>query len=213
MHFDDYIEERKDIGREHPYQGSEKDPEARWYDFRKKPELVRQVLEDFNPWEHYGAIQKFYEMLEWINGPSSNLESSDCEFGPPAPNVSSPQFEKALQTSGRLAIFPRPIFLHGSPDHMDWVRRTFRYHVKNVRNDIHWGAIGAGFIPVRYMIEGGPVHSKQLAIRFWSWGDEEAETMANLEITFEGLFDALQKLSDHLPQKFPQNFTDNSVSR
>ncbi len=96
---------------------------------------------------------------------------------------------------------------------MDWLRRAFRYQVKNVRNDIQWGVIGAGFIPVRYVIEGVPVHSKQLAIRFWSWGDEEAETMANLEITFEGLYDALQKLSDHLPQKFPQNFTDNSVSR
>jgi hypothetical protein len=37
-------------GRQHPWLHSTINPDWKYYDFKKNPEMVSEVLEDFKPW-------------------------------------------------------------------------------------------------------------------------------------------------------------------
>jgi hypothetical protein len=78
--------------RTQPWKDSIHDVRGRYYNFREHPKMIRQVLEDFKSHEEYESIQNFYGMLEWINGPDSNFESSDCRLTGPAANMQKESF-------------------------------------------------------------------------------------------------------------------------
>ena len=75
--------------RSHPWTGSTSDGTAAYHDFTLAPELIRDVLEDFTPFQRYPAIEAFYALLERINHPKSTLQSNDCAFTGPHPSASS----------------------------------------------------------------------------------------------------------------------------
>ena len=64
--------------RMHPWDKATKNSEWRYYDLKSNLELTPTVLEDFKPWERYPAIQNFYDLLRWINGPDAIFETNDC---------------------------------------------------------------------------------------------------------------------------------------
>jgi hypothetical protein len=66
--------------RGHPWGTAIDNPDERYYDFKEHSDLIPEVLEDFKPWSRYPAIATSYELLRWINGPESVVESNDCAF-------------------------------------------------------------------------------------------------------------------------------------
>src|SRR5512140_780274 len=75
-----------DTVRAHPWTVATLDPSARYMDLKANPALIRLSLEDFLPFSRWPAIDTFYSLLEWLNGPESTLESNDCAFEGPCAN-------------------------------------------------------------------------------------------------------------------------------
>src|SRR5258708_5105425 len=108
------------VVRSHPWTGSATDPASRYYDFKKHPELISAVLEDFRPWSETLAVQSFYRLLAMLNGGDSPLETNDCAFNEPSPNLDS-AFGKRLQCSGRLLILFRDLLRNSERDRVEWL--------------------------------------------------------------------------------------------
>jgi len=82
--------------REHPWTVSMAVPDGRYWDFKAHPEQIPLVLEDFRPWAHYAAIPRFYELLAWLNGFDSILESNDCGLRPPRVDEGAPEMVRGF---------------------------------------------------------------------------------------------------------------------
>jgi hypothetical protein len=91
-------------GRHHPWTPVENNPEAKYYDFKTHPEQIPLVLEDFKPWAHYPAIPRFYELLRWLNGRESILESNDCGLRPPRRDQATPDVVRHVFDSDPIDI-------------------------------------------------------------------------------------------------------------
>jgi hypothetical protein len=107
--------------RTQPWNDATRDPRGKYYNFREHPELIRRALEDFKPHESHGCIQKFYEMLEWINGPNSNFESSDCRLTGPLPNKQKKKYPWEITAAGRLMVFFRHLPFNLTPVTPEWI--------------------------------------------------------------------------------------------
>ncbi|HEX8246871.1 MAG TPA: hypothetical protein VF599_01710 [Pyrinomonadaceae bacterium] len=106
--------------REHPYGGSAYDPRVKYYDFKKHPELIRQVLEDFKPYDHYKSVEYFYDLIEWINSPESPFETSDCRLEPLQAN-SNEKVDFSLMLRGRVMVLFRDLKLNITDNVSNWV--------------------------------------------------------------------------------------------
>ncbi len=179
--------------RTHPWTGSLADPAHRHLDLRGEPGLIRTALEDLRVWRRYPATETFYRLLEWLNGPSSSLESSDCALSGPAPNE-SPAVPKALDCSGRLIVLFRDLPLNRDEARLGALTQGLARAVAGV--DFEWGAVGLTLVPVRFTTLPGPASEQlgfQLMLSFWAWGDDEAEAMAHLARTLGVLEAALRR--------------------
>jgi hypothetical protein len=103
--------------RAHPYR-SGLTPDVRYYDFKARPELIPRVLEDFMRWSHYPAIQRFYDLIRWINGPESVFESNDSRFT--GVQDSHTPVLGSLEALCGVMIFLRDLALNLSPQHVEW---------------------------------------------------------------------------------------------
>lgn len=179
--------------RSHPWIGAANDPESRYFDFRKHPELIRTALEDLRPWRAWAAIETFYQLLEWINGADSILESNDCAFAGPHRNE-TPQFAKALEATGRVMVLWRHLPLNLPPGPAEWLRMAIHHALNRADPEFVWGVVGITVFQARYLTLGRP-HARpvgfQLMLSFWSWGDTDEEVMTNLDRTFRNLRQAL----------------------
>jgi hypothetical protein len=186
-------------GRYLPYADVEHDPDGAYYDFRAQPELIDQVLEDFSPFGDRAAVQRFYNLLRWINGTESPFESTDCLLRPPGQNE-TPHLGggAALQIIGRLMIVHRDKELNTYPARMMALGTQFAAAVARI--DPHWemGAIGYCFYPT-YFTALGPLSDvttgHQLSMSFWGWGSTDDEAFANLGQLFGNLQAALTELA------------------
>jgi hypothetical protein len=180
--------------RSHPWTGAAGDMTARYLDLRAEPALVRTALEDFAPFASFLAVERFYAMLEWVNGPGSALESSDCAFTPPYPNdhADAPQ---ALVCTGRVMLLFRELARNAAPGELAGLRLALHRALAPVDPTFTLGAIGTTLVPVRYLAlgEGGAgVMGAQLLISFWAWGDAEREAMNALGRLMKHLARAVQ---------------------
>lgn len=186
--------------RSHPWTDGESDASHRYYDFRGQPELIRSSLEDLQEWATYPAIETFYRLLEWLNGPESVLESNDCALSGATANINT-EFSKRLQCSGRLMILYRNLALNTSSKQIDWLTNATAHAVNATDPGFEWGAIGATITPVRFTALPGPPErqrGQQLMLSFWAWGEDEPEVMTNLDRTFSNLTVALRQVSDEI---------------
>jgi hypothetical protein len=180
--------------RTHPWSGSLTDPAHRHYDLRGEPGLIRTVLEDWRPWEQYPATETFYRLVEWLNGPRSVLETSDCAFSGPTANE-SPAFAKALQCSGRLMLLFRDLPLNTDAARVNAFTNTLARGLAGEDAAFGWGVFGVTQVPVRFTTLPGMGEAQlgsQVMLSLWAWGDDEAETMANLDRTLGGLSSVLR---------------------
>ncbi len=183
--------------RSHPWRGSVSDPSHRYYDLRERPELIRTELEDLRGWTRYPAIETFYQLLEWLNGGASFLETNDCAFSGPTPNETA-GFSKALQCSGRVMLLFRDLPHNTSTVRVHRLTEAIARALSEHDEGFQWGVVGATIVPVRFTtLPGGEEEQRgsQLMLSFWAWGDDEGEAMVHLERTLANLSAALRGVS------------------
>jgi hypothetical protein len=183
--------------RSHPWTDAAANAEYRYRDFRAEPGLIRTSLEDFVPFAAWPATERFYRLLEWINGDESMVESNDCAFEGPAKNTSAGS-TKALESTGRLMILWRDLPLNLVAGNAQWLEATLHRHLNGLDPEFEEGAVGTTIYPVRYVTLPPPPARQagfQLMISFWAWGDNEAEVMRNLDRAFANIDAALHAIS------------------
>lgn len=184
-----------DLTRAHPWTTATQSDAHRYYDLRAEPALIRTSLEDLLPWARYPAVERFYAMLEWLNGASSPLESNDCTLIGPAASESA-QAMGPLECSGRVMILFRDLARNVERDDLLVLTRTLHHALARVDRVFVRGAIGTTLVPVDYVTLPAPAahHGAQLMLSFWAWGRSEAECMASLERVLGNLDRALRAI-------------------
>jgi len=201
--------------RTHPYDGAEYDGRVKHYDFVNHPELIRTSLEDFKPWEKYEAIEWFYQLLEWLNGPTSVFETSDCRLEAPQANQ-NPKVPCDLVLRGRLMVFFRDITLN----YADIVSDT-NYLVnsrvsrlgtgaasclKSVHKDIWWNTIQIFFFPTNFPQANNQdvILGQQLVFQFTCFNNDEKGTFEAFKFVIHGLMGALKLAHQEFSAEFNQ---------
>ena len=178
--------------RSHPWSTSTADPSHRYYDFRERPELIPVVLEDFRPWDGYVAIRSFYDLVAWINGPTSPFESNDSAFTGPEDNVDG-EFRKKLQCGGRLGILFRKLHLNTQGNAVVRLIEGLHGRLRVLQPDFAWGAVGTTRLGVDFLeLPDGGARGSQVLVSFWAWGDDEPEVFENLARVIAALRQALE---------------------
>jgi len=185
--------------RGHPWGTAIDNPDERYYDFKEHSDLIPEVLEDFKPWSRYPAIATFYELLRWINGPESVVESNDCAFQGPRPNPSR-AFPKARECTGRLMILIRRLEMNVSYQVVTDLEERALLQLQSLDTEFEWGAIGTTIAKVHYHTLPSAPPGFQLCISFWAWGDTDDDAMSSLDRTLRNLKRALQLLCRHAPR-------------
>lgn len=183
--------------RAHPYSGSTYDPRVHCYNFRLHPELIRTSLEDFEGWSQWPSIQRFYELLEWLNGNKSELESNDCAFRGPIESTTGGQ-SLALECECRLMIFYRRLELNTSCAHVQLLLGMLYRECVAINPDFTSGAIGIGLVNCAYL--GLPDreqhgHGYEIELRLLAYGDSDTEAMTNLDTVVGSTFCVLKRVT------------------
>lgn len=173
-----------EIGRDHPWTHSEKNPQWRYYDFKSQPELIPLVLEDFKKLEHEPAVQKFYRFLEWVNGPDSCLESNDCGLRDLQDNTDF-QFPKRRRILGRVMVLFRREDINCYDQNSNWLLECFEFHLPRVKQGLYFGAVELARFPTFFVRRGTIGHILQM--QFFAYGDTDKEVLANLEELVSGI--------------------------
>jgi hypothetical protein len=191
------LEHTSDVVRDHPWTVSEVDSAGRFHDFRKNPELIRTSLEDFVPFASRTAIERFYSLVEMLNGAASKLESNDCAFRGPRPN-DTVRFPGALKCSGRLMLFYRSLRENVSEPACEWLSDRLDQTLRRIDANFAGGTIGLTRLPTRFvelpLDATGDEESRIgtiLMISFWAFGNTEDEVFVNLDRLFANLTVAL----------------------
>lgn len=198
---------------------------GRYYDFRRDPALITEVLEDFAPLSSYESVQEFYGLLGWMNGPESPYETSDSRLRPPRENRQRDLADKALVRDGMLMFFFRDLPLNLSADSASWSGRFQRYQVDqqeirptpnelllrfaqrcveeltSINPDSQNDCVGIHLLPTSYT--EAPVgedlkYGNQIAMRFWVWGDTDDEIMNNLTGTARAVSTCLRRIAPEI---------------
>jgi hypothetical protein len=167
-------------GRHHPWTVGTKNSAFRYLDFKARPELIRTSLEDFKPWEKFPAVERFYELLEWLNGPDCKLETNDCGLRPPRFDKEPPffiTFENPLVVHGRLAILFRNLKTNSEYQSVLWLRDTLLDCLR--RQHKFPAALFAGLWP--HFFDATGLEGNVVEAKFWAWGEDEHTAMQNLE--------------------------------
>jgi hypothetical protein len=184
--------------RSHPWTEAVANSECRYYDLKAAPALIRTSLEDFVPWGHHRAIELFYVMLEWLNGPTSPFESNDCALTAPQPNE-NPHSPLERECSGRLMILFRDCQRNVGSRDLSLLTRALHIALATADLEFESGVVGTTLVPVRYLSLPGLPEAQlgsQLMISFWAWGGTDEETMANLHRLMKNLDHALHAVAD-----------------
>ena len=193
--------------RQHPWTESVANPDWRYCDFKMHPEQIPLALEDFRPWCHYPAITSFYEMVSWLNGPDSILESNDCGLRPPRQDHETPEVIRCSFESDPTVVHARLAILFRN---LEW--NTSNPTINGLKQSIH-DCLRQNFPNWPVVIKVGDwVHEftavkkvgRVVTLRFWCWGDDEATAMAGLKAAIEAASACLRWVSDGVKQQSQQ---------
>ena len=186
-------------GREHPWTVSETDPDIQYYNFKESPELVREKLEDFKPLEAFPAIETFYRLLEFLNGPDSELETNDCVLRAPSANTTNRDVSpKELVVVGRLMVLYRSHFRNVADGNTQRLVDLTMKCLNEVDSGFMDAAIEISLLRTRFIEVPVPPNlqtSSVVVLKFWVWGDTETEVMDNLDRLFQGFEVSFRNLS------------------
>ena len=176
-----HLEDLITVARSHPWTQALSNPNQKYYDFKSSPELIRTSLEDFLPLNQWSGTEKFYDLLEWLNGSDSLLESNDCGTRGFKQNTNT-NFPKMLECSARLMILYRNLNYNLSEQNINWLERRTHNYLESIDIHFEWGVVGTSIIPATYITLPLPDHEQvgsQLLLQFWAWGDSDLEVMDN----------------------------------
>ncbi|MFK7930078.1 MAG: hypothetical protein AB8H79_17925 [Myxococcota bacterium] len=179
--------------RAHPWIDAEHDNTGRYYNFREHPDQIRTSLEDLKPWAGHASTETFYQLIEWLNGPDSALESNDCAFSGVYPNE-GPHSERQFETSGRLMVLFRDLQANTSPERVGGMAQEVAYALSQLGPDLE-AIVGVSLVDVQFTELPGPAarqKGQQLMLSFWAWGDSEALTLATLDAALVHLWTAMR---------------------
>lgn len=185
------------LARSHPWSTSASDEALRYLDFKTSPALIRPTLEDFLPFAHYPAIERFYGLVEWLNSAASCGETNDCAFSAPEVDPEASRMRRVWCTGRVMLLFrdlPRNVSGHDWPLFID----QFHRGLNDLDRPFELGMIGTTLIPVHYRAlaeQRAPAEGLQLMISFWAWGGTEQVCMTNLARLFNNLSQVLRVIS------------------
>lgn len=202
-------------GRLHPY-GADALGLHAYIDFKACPEKIPSSLEDFLPFSDRPAVQTFYEMLAYINGPDSHLESVDCAFRGPAAHSDS-NSTLALVGYGRVFIMYRDLKFNCREECYQWLCGKLMEELG--LNDPDFSA-GEGVVAfslneaLHVDISDGvwlPTGEFDAAVddrgmgchtmlTFWAYGNSEDEVFSNLNRVFENIVQACRLIDASMKQ-------------
>ncbi|MEO6772729.1 MAG: hypothetical protein ABI467_06865 [Kofleriaceae bacterium] len=186
--------------RAHPWTDAISDSTFRYYDLKNEPARIRTSLEDFVPWQSYAGIDRFFGLLEALNGPRSKLESNDCAFEGPSPNE-SPSIAKAMQCTGRVMVLFRDLARNLSTRDVSALKNSLHEELGTLDPELEWAMIGTTLVPVNYVtlpVERELQLGQELMVSFWTWGNSEAEVMTHLDRVMKNLTTAFARIDDAL---------------
>jgi hypothetical protein len=193
-----------------PWTQAEYNPNFKWVNFRHKEERkkIRTYLEDFIPYSNYEGVQRFYDMMDWLNGDESQLETTDSRLEPPKPNSEKEIADKELVLIFSLTVFFRKLELNLSAD-----SRVAQFRLTTPSQHTLWLAeqtlgcleLSEPYYAVfkTYLLSTkfteAPVASIDqcgyaVAYKLWTWGDTEQELFDNYKAAMESLFDYFKNL-------------------
>lgn len=175
-----------------------------YYDFTRQPELIPLVLEDFVPYAHQKAVQRFYEFLRWVSiSPESMFETNDCALRAPHEH-SDLLFQARFKVEGRLHIFFRDHADNVRSDCFLWLQRMFCLYLQVYRPDFHRAVIGFALWDTDYgRLVNQESRGKLLNLSFYAYGDSEADAFDSLLIVFDGFWEAAKRISRFMTTDIP----------
>lgn len=183
--------------RAHPWVDADGDPRHRYHDLRRHPEHIRTRMEDLVPWRDHPAIETFFQLLEWLNGPGSVLESNDCAFSGPSANV-GPHSALPIEVSGRLMVLFRELGRNLRSEEVQALTQHVARALSVADPSLDAAVIGASVVEVQFTDLPGPParqQGSQLMLSFWAWGDDDAQAYRNLDRTLTNLGGALRTVA------------------
>ncbi len=196
-----HVESEFKTPRLHPYVGT-RPGHAGFVDFKREPERIPHVLEDFTALNHEPSIQTFYELLRWLNGPESTLESCDCALLGPRTH-SFPFSSAPLCLDGRLMIMYRDLEANCS-SRIEALYNALAQELSAVDPELvrSQAAIELSFSPTlfaelstaeihkrgrRKSRIGDPGRGMQLMLNFQAFGDNAEEAFERLDRVFRNI--------------------------
>jgi hypothetical protein len=162
--------------RTHPYAGVRHDSEGQYHDFKARPELIWNVLEDFRPHAALSSVQRFYRLLRHINRPAAPFESTDCGLASRLyRSASSPFPDKAGWLGGRLMLMYRDPDQNCSKKRIFKLIRAIQRKLLVAGKDADYVGFVVGPFPTLFAETGR--RGFQVDIEFAMWGDSFKEAI------------------------------------
>jgi hypothetical protein len=153
-------------------------------------------------------VQRFYELLEWLNQPRAFFETNDCALRPPTDNPDH-QFQFSKKVHGRLEFFFRDLKANIEKDKTQWLYRALSLHLQVERPDFHNAIFDISGAPTDYIDLPGSEDERtgvRFSIQFNAYGNGDADAWSNLDVAILGLFEAFRGIDKGLDGsilKFP----------
>lgn len=196
--------------RMHPYI-SKRAGEAGFIDFKREPERIAHVLEDFVKFSHKPAIQTFYGLLAWLNGPESILESCDCALRGPEVHGRD-HASRPLCAHGRLMLMYRNP-LANCDERIDLLYDTLGDELNAIDPQLKrdQAAVSFALSPVLYKglslgcededgfilaAPNDPGRGHHVLLQFQAFGNDTEEAFRHLDRVFQNLELACRRTSE-----------------
>ena len=107
-----------------------------------------------------------------------------------------------ISNEGERWLKPDPNLPYLPPSNeTDWLIDATQSYLKRAKPELEWGCVVSSVMPTRYWKLPGE-HKDQLGyevmFQFWAFGDDEQETMNNLEAVIDAIHDSLKNVSEEI---------------
>ena len=167
-------------GRTQPWTDGMSNPEHRYYDLRREPKHIRESLEDFVVLGDSPAVERFYELLEWLNGPNGSFETNDCGCNPIKPSTGDEPLgvrPRKLSFHGRLMLFWRQLEANADDARVGGLIGHLLTSFNKPKQLPEAVCIGLWRMPTIFLEASPPCEGWSICLSWWVWGDSEAEVM------------------------------------
>ncbi len=210
----------------HPWSHARDNEDCKYYNFRESPEMIADVLEDFQPVKDTEAAKEFFDLVRWLNSEESIFETNDCAFHLPHANLENAHMAKPVECGGRLMLFfrdlnnnipglPSDVAAQWAYEHefegatqplppsrsMHQLQHFVLDHLNVSPPPFDWASVEITLFETRYVALGEPVQHQfghLLVLATYAWGDDDAETLKTFGIVTRVLNEILRKANNTL---------------